>query len=299
MGISGWIFDNLKQAYPQCFTKVIPPELREGKYIGSCDEQFLVKIHSDWVNTVHLLKKTIVGAIVSQMRRRDLPCPYLIALFDRWSPDAKSIKTHTERDKDIEPLLYDPNKPYLDERNPHQVLEVLQPKKWLEYTANRELVRRELYPIIWNAFMDEAYYVPAAGEQLILHGLPGQWRVMADKLSSRVENPHELAPEVEFLCPRERITPEHEKRDPDLYNRVFVIVQGRRYQWKEACNDIGEADLAIVKYWEMFPPTDTHVVFMDDGDALPISLLHTFDRTERSPGKFWICKPRVGMSKKV
>jgi hypothetical protein len=43
-------------------------------------------------------------------------------------------------------------------------------------------------------------------------------------------------------------------------------------------------------------------VFMDDGDALPISLLHTFDRI-RADGtlgdkSFWICKPRKGHSGK-
>lgn len=58
---------------------------------------------------------------------------------------------------------------------------------------------------------------------------------------------------------------------------------------------------AIVKYWQFFP-NDHWCVFMDDGDALPISLLHTFDRL-KSDGtlgdwSFYICKPRRGMSNK-
>lgn len=301
MGISGWIFKNLKLAHPECMTKIIPPEYRQGRHIGISDNQFLIKLHPEFVNTVHLLKKFIVDSVVNQMRRADLPCPFFICLFDRWTPDAKAIKTHATRDKGIEPVPYDAQRPVLDEREPHKVLDILHPDKWQSYTTNRELVRRELYPIIWNAFMDEKYYSASPGEQLVLHGLPGQWKMVRNPLFMNSEDPN-TPRELESMCPRERITPLHEKLDPDLYNRVFIIrPNGLKTEWKDAKNEIGEADLAIVKYWQFFPQ-DNWIIFMDDGDALPISLLHTFDRIqgdgtlgERS---FYICKPRRGASGK-
>jgi hypothetical protein len=176
------------------------------------------------------------------MRRPDLPCPFFICLFDRWTPDAKAIKTHKGRDEGIEPLVYDPQRPVLDEREPHKELEILHPKNWPKYTTNRELVRRELYPIIWNAFLDEHYYSPLPGEQLILHGLPGQWRMVRNP--QYMVSPTDQEVELELLCPRDRITPQHEKLDPDLLNRVFMIKHGGvKMQWKEALNEIGEADL--------------------------------------------------------
>lgn len=301
MGISGWIFKALKTAYPECMTKTIPMEYRQKRHISVRDSQDLIKMHPDYVNTVHLLKQYIVGQVISKMRRPDMPCPFFIVLFDRWTPDAKAIKTHTTRDKGVEPIAYDPGKPVLDESKPHEVLDILRPDQWQRYTTNRELVRRELYPIIWNAFIDEKYFKAEPGEQLILHGLPGQWRETRNNMYMGAVD---MAPSVEVMCPRDRITPEHEKRDADIYNRVFMIRHGGLIsEWKDAINDIGEADLAIVKYWQFFQG-DNWMVFMDDGDALPIALLHTFDRIDPHVGllndqrKFYICKPRRGASGK-
>lgn len=70
-----------------------------------------------------------------------------------------------------------------------------------------------------------------------------------------------------------------------------------RFQWEEAKSDTGEADLAIVQYWQWFRDCH-HLVYMDDGDSLPIALLHAFDRLQNGTfcGKeFWICKPRKGI----
>jgi hypothetical protein len=302
MGISSWVFKNLKLAYQDCMTKTIPLEFRQGRHMAVADEQGLIKVHNAFVNTLHKLLEHIVGSVVAQMRRTDIPCPSFISLFDRWTPDAKAIKTHSQRDKGIEPLVYDPQNPILDPTRPHEVLDILHPDNWPRYTTNRELVRRELYPLIWNAFIDEKYYTPLPGEQLILHGLPGQWRTVRNPHFMAAEAPTSTAREIDVMCPRDRITPLHEKLDPDLYNRVFLIQYGGiKTEWKAALNEIGEADLAIVKYWQFFPQ-DNWVIFMDDGDALPISLLHAFDRFqpdgtlgERS---FYICKPRKGASGK-
>ncbi len=57
--------------------------------------------------------------------------------------------------------------------------------------------------------------------------------------------------------------------------------------------------MCIVQYQRFFPDCD-FLVYMDDGDALPIALLHSFDRLFH--GQFhrnmWICKPRKGGSKR-
>jgi hypothetical protein len=99
---------------------------------------------------------------------------------------------------------------------------------WRRYTANRDLVRRELYPLIFNAFLSDKYFCPEEGEQLILHGLPGQWvyrQRVVGKDYAIAEAGDRGVPE---LVPRSRITPEDEQDDPDLYNRVFCIKRGPR-----------------------------------------------------------------------
>lgn len=78
--------------------------------------------------------------------------------------------------------------------------------------------------------------------------------------------------------------------------KSFLTGPVLRFQWEEAKSDTGEADLAIVQYWQYFRDAH-HLVYMDDGDSLPICLLHAFDRLQNGTfcGKeFWICKPRKG-----
>jgi hypothetical protein len=83
--------------------------------------------------------------------------------------------------------------------------------------------------------------------------------------------------------------------------RRFLVGPVLRFQWEDAKSDTGEADLAIVQYWQYFRECN-HLVYMDDGDGLPICLLHAFERLQNGTfcGKeFWICKPRKGTTKKI
>lgn len=317
MGINGWVFKCTAKQYKGTFQTDVPGTLKEGRHCGVQEAQKWVKAKPDYVRTVAQYKRYVAEQVKLVQRHNRGSNPLLIVCFDRWSPEAKAVLTHTRRDSGVDKYMYDENVCVIDERKEHEEQDAFTPENWRRYTSNRELVRRELYPIIYNAFMDDRYYKPrpvtaADGgivcEQLILHGLPGQWQYKRQHAVSFMDDPNVMYDEgVPVLTTRARITPREEQQDDDLYNRVFCItyhptVQGtHRYQWDAATSDTGEADLATVQYWHFFSNCH-YVVYMDDGDSLPIALLHSFERLQYAKTfgslQFWICKSRKGRSGK-
>jgi hypothetical protein len=311
MGIAGWVFKVTKKRYHKTFTTELPDCFKSQQHVTVIEAQKWIKVKPEYVKTVRQYKSYITKQAKLMMRNVDNKNPCLIVLFDKWTPKAKKIMTHTTRDKNVmECYVYDEEQPVLDELQPDESPEAMMDMAhWLRYTTNRELVRRELYPIIYNAFIDEKFYMPQGNEQLILHGLPGAWQFKKKYNVSFMDDPSIMYDEgLPELTPRARIRPYTEDRDPDLYNRVFCITLFKgthppvvhRYQWSEAANNIGEADLAITAYWKFFRDAH-HLIYMDDGDSLPICLLHAFDRLQNGHfmGKeFWICKSRKGASGK-
>jgi hypothetical protein len=227
MGIDSWVFKATKRAYKGTFQDTFPDNLKQRRHVALEDLQKVIKAKPDFVTTIHGFLKFVVDFIVNRMRRKDIPSPHFTALFDRWTPPAKAAIAHVKRDKGVDPIPYDANKPVLDGSQPRVEQEVMKTSEsWRRYTSNRELVRRELYPLIFNAFLSDKYYCPEEGEQLILHGLPGQWVYKQRAMGKD----YALADArgVPELVPRSRITPEDEQDDPDIYNRVFCIKRAPR-----------------------------------------------------------------------
>jgi hypothetical protein len=90
------------------------------------DLQKVIKAKPDFITTIHGFLKHVVDFIVSRMRRKDIPSPHFTALFDRWTPPAKAAIAHVKRDKGIDPIPYDANKPVLNGAEPRAEQEVRQ-----------------------------------------------------------------------------------------------------------------------------------------------------------------------------
>lgn len=297
MGIQKWIFKVTKKEYG-CFQIKIPECFKRRKHVSLEESQKLIKIKPDGVLTLRQYLQYFFGYIKKRMRDLEMPCPHFTVLLDRWSHELKEQHVHEGRDKGVVPYAYSQTECVIDERALDEEQEPFSStNNWKRYTSNRELVRRELYPIIYNAFISGDYITVEGDEQLIMHGLPGQWEQVYNGVFDDIGVPR--------LIRRSRITPETERLDPDLYKRVFYAHQrpdGLYFHWAEAMSDTGEADLAIVQYWRFFTG-DNHLVFMNDGDALPILLLHAFDRLGVTGNmfddkQFWLCKPKKRISTK-
>lgn len=315
MGINGWVFKATKRQYKGTFSTDTPECLMQRRHCAVKEAQQWIKCKPDDVRTVFQYKRYITDKVKLYMRNARCRNPLLIVCFDTWSPEQKAIMTHVKRDGDTSDRYeYDETRAVIDESDEHGEQEAF--TQWSRYVKNRELVRRELYPIIYNAFLEERFFNPrpvetanggTVDEQLVLHGLPGAWRYKRQHNVSFMDDPSVVYDEgTPILVPRERITPDDERRDPQLYGRVFVMrylnahACVHRFEWKEAAHDIGEADMATVHYWRFFDNCH-YVIHMDDGDALPIALMHSFDRFRNGTFnglQLYICKSRKGRSGK-
>jgi hypothetical protein len=182
------------------------------------------------------------------------------------------------------------------------------PTEWMRFAGNSKLMRRELYPELFNVFMN---FKPNPGQTLVLSGFPGRsryvnvgtgamergWEQHADT-SDRVEQVQQWAPSE---LP---ITKAMERADPDLYHRVYMLqsLEGGRLvhsEWVAAKNDISEADVRMFYFDHWFQ--NEHIIFhLNDGDVFSIGLLYAHERlvhNRTQAGKFvfrnWhtVCMP--------
>jgi hypothetical protein len=213
----------------------------------------------------------------------------VIVMVDRKPPPVKRMIEHKRRygKKDI--YSSKPGKgPYLSADG-----SAMRPNPWISFAGNYKLLQRELYPRLFNAFMIGKLLVPRPGQSIILHGFPGysEWVPVfsqntyniGTRDSGEVEQVHIWNYETELP-----LTKEEEKKDPNLYNRVYVIEnvspcmewpQGfiNRKEWKEARNDIREADGSAFFYDHWFQNREI-LIICNDGDIFSYGLLYTEER---------------------
>ncbi len=169
--------------------------------------------------------------------------------------------------------------------------------EWIRFAGNYKLLRRELYPELFNAFMSCSFFMPRQGQTLILSGFPGRsaWEntnVGGEEEGGRWDNPGRNQGKVrvvKFWQPDELpITSAMEKMDPDLYHRCYVLENVapctefpkgalRRQEWEPGKSTISEADLRMF-WFEHFYPKDHVCFFLNDGDIFSIGLLYAYER---------------------
>jgi hypothetical protein len=208
----------------------------------------------------------------------------MIVCVDRKPPVVKGLVTHEKRYKNKDVL---PSKggPYLPSRGSDPV-----PTPWIKFAGNHKLLRRELYPRLFNALMQ----LPLKpGQKLILHGFPAytEWiTVYKQQAYSLGTNENAQVLQIhEWTLDQLPISSTREKQDPQLYDRIYFLEnvppcpafpQGAimRQQWEEATNAINEADGALFFYDHWFQH-QTMLLACNDGDVFAYGLLYAYERT--------------------
>jgi len=282
MGLESWTKERLIKWYRHAFSY----DLKAAPEVAIVDLMQFLKAIPDDIITLNDLVGFYVSIVLALFNKYP-SLTHIVVCVDRagvHSP-VKAMVTHTKRYKGVDVL--DPAKgPYL----PLKGIEPI-PTPWINFAASGANMRRELYPRIFNAFMD-GNLVLGPGKSIILHGFPGRSqsvRVRATYTGNGTGDSGGYAEQVQRWVGHELpISAEDEARDPDLYNRVYFVQHVapcqqyprgmmRRVEWKEAKNKIGEADLAIVHYDHHFKDK-TQLLIINDGDALPITLLYASER---------------------
>ena len=218
---------------------------------------------------------------------------HLVVQADKVANMMKALVCYEKRYKN-RPKLDEAGAPYL----PTDGTEKL-PEDWMMFAANSKLLKRELYPRLYNAFLNPRMISPGPGQTLILDGFPGLVRNLPVYDTAPWEKSYVGRTDFrKVVCPWDAnllpLSEEIERADPDLYNRVFVIkghAPSAQYpqglltveEWEEARNSIGEADLRLFFYDHWFQNTD-QIIAANDGDLIPIALLYAH---ERRNGNTW------------
>ena len=209
----------------------------------------------------------------------------VIILVDGKPMKVKRMISHTTRYKSTTLLQSVEGKSHLPSKDTDLV-----PSDWITFAGNYQLLQRELYPRLFNAFMFDL--VPNVGQSLILSGFPGRsWYE-----NSHVERPWECTTNKQgqvwqvqpWKTSELPISAQLEHDDADLYHRVYILEnvppcaqfpEGAlvRREWEEAKNDVSEADIRMF-YFEHWYQQENVVFCINDGDVFSIGLLYAFER---------------------
>lgn len=319
MGISKWVKDWLRSrytsddptqnAFPSKFDLWARNADPNWGFVLIVDMMQYMKHKPDSVTTLDELLVYIMGHVRRKIAMYGGRARIIVLCFDQKVTDHKSnyVKQicYKTRYKDVS--FYPEDKgPYLPKTLDGQL-----PPEWNRFCGSSTLLRRELFPLLYNCCLDTRYIQLTFGQRLILQGLPG---LTIEQAPDMKEN-HLKYLTTGFYDPKSAdalkesmqrlvqwkpewlpLTRESEDQDKDLYNRVYSIEavppgvdhrfpQGflRTDEWVEACNNVGEADLAMMFFDRFFPDFD-QVIDINDGDIIPISLLYA---QERLKGNQW------------
>jgi hypothetical protein len=231
------------------------------------------------------------------------PCmTTLIVLVDREPPPVKRMVTHGKRYKNKD-VFESSGAPYLPVKGTDLV-----PNPWIRFAGNFQLLQRELYPRLLNVFMSGNFLMPRPGQKIVFHGFPGYIEYVAtykQQAYALHSNDKNEVPQIHYWNPETElpITPEMEKRDPQLYNRIFYVEnippcqewpQGyvMRAEWTEASNAIREADGAMFFYDHFFQ--HQNIMFVcNDGDVFSYGLLYSYERVVANAFRniHYVCLP--------
>lgn len=241
----------------------------------------------DFIETVDQLIYYVVDKVVDLLILEN-KIDHHIVCVDRIVTMMKRLVCYEERYKDKE-VYSEEDGPFLPKKGSGNL-----PDEWEKFAGNRKLMQRELFPRLFNAFLNLCK--PKRGQSVTLHGFPGRSLDVIDHQKPAWERSFVgqrnmrrvvIHWNVETELP---ITKELEEEDPDLYNRIYTIkgtnpygTNPEIYEWEAAKNDIGEGDLAMFYYDHFFKDHD-QIICINDGDAIPIALLYAH---ERKDGRSW------------
>lgn len=299
MGIKPWVIKWIKERYPEAF----PPEDPGFGNILIVDMMQYLKYLPDGCENLGDILAYIMNQVRNKMNQFKGRLEVIILCFDQKVIEHNSHKVksicYAKRYKNSN--LYTPDgSPYLPKSDSGKL-----PGEWSRFCGNSTLLRRELFPLIYNCCLDSRYLQLNFGQVLILQGLPGRTIYQIPNMKHTYlsymttglndpRNPEALESSMQRLVLWNRewlpITAQMEEEDPNMYNNVYMIKAvppgvdhrfPRGYLetdvWADARNNLGEADLAMVFFNRFFPDKD-QIISINDGDIYPIALLHAQER---------------------
>lgn len=282
MGLPTFVRNYLRTKYLPAFTF----ELKSNPTIAIYDLMQDLKYLPDEITTLDSAINFFISKIKAILYKNGTSIRTIIVLVDRKPPPVKRMVTHGARYKDKDVLKG--KGPFLPENGNDLI-----PTPWIRFAGNYKLLQRELYPRLFNAFIDGNHIVPKPGQSIILHGFPGisEW-VTVYKQQPHVLNTNFAGQELHLhkwnVATELPLTKEREQNDPDLYNRIYIIENVapspqfpvgymRKEEWVEAKNDISEADGAMFFYDHWFQ--NDEILFMcNDGDVFAYGLAYSSER---------------------
>lgn len=276
--------DFVEEQFPGAFKWVL--DKSKNHTILICDFMQFTKSKPNSVETLDELIQHFKQIVLQLLYRTCSTLRICIICVDGKPVEVKRMVAHVKRYGGKEILKYDPKQPRLPAKGTDLV-----PKDWITFAGNYELLRRELYPLLFNTFMFDVEPLP--GQSLILSGFPGR----SGYAQAHVERPWECQTNdhgrVWQVKKWERshelpITPQMEAEDTDLYHRVYLVEnvpacpqfpEGAlvRREWEEAKTDISEGDLRILWFEHWFQ--HENIIFcINDGDIFSLGLLYAQER---------------------
>lgn len=278
--------DFLRSRYPAAVSYKRP---QPGPGVVVYDLMKDVKAIPEDIQTLDGVLFFLTGQVKRYLENRQFPIKVIIVMVDRAPPPVKEIMTRRKRYENMNILS--------EKEGPHLPVKVtnLIPRPWMSFAGNYKLMQRELYPRLFNAFMDGQHVVPNPGQTIILHGFPGmeEWVPIHNPRAYQgvpEDGENNMRKQIHFWRESSELplTEERELKDPHLYNRVYVIENVppspqwpnglmRQEEWLEARNDISESDAAMFFYDHWFQNQDILVV-CNDGDVFLYEIMYSYER---------------------
>lgn len=216
----------------------------------------LLKAWPDYVTTVEEMMDHFVRAICMNMEQMDpFTKEVYVVCLDQGSPWVKKLLAHCKRHKGVQPL--DPgNQLIIPDTGPLPM-----PLK-AQIIANRDLIQRELYPLVWRSILEKVN-LPHVGQFVILQGCP---------------SPYPVHPQNRDIMRWGQVMYKENRKLVDTRTNSVCsggVVTGVSARLK---NMIQEADDAVVFYTLMYAREGLGHdvwVYMNDGDAILLLLANS------------------------
>jgi len=254
--------------------------------IGIVDFMQYVKVMKPDILTRDGMIEHFVNKIKWLLLRKGSSFRTIIVLVDGKPVPVKRMVEHAKRYKNKD-VFSAKQGPYM----PKQGYGLI-PTEWIRFAGNYKLLRRELYPLLYNAFFSRKYFTPLPGQSIILSGFPGrsQWIHTGTRSWDAPERPGDGKVLAVTMWGDDElpITKKMELEDPDLYHRVYMLeniapCEGypkgeiRIKEWEEAKNSISEADTRMF-YFDHWFQNENICYYLNDGDVFSIGLLYSYER---------------------
>ena len=281
------------------FRKAWQRDMPKGIGIRIDDQMPLVKTKPERIETVQQYQHDHVIAPIDRVLRDPASeVTRLILLLDRGNVSlSKRLFAHGKRNRGVTPMPHPADGRYV------LPTEGLLTNQWDSLLANRDLTRREVYPLFYRAIMET--YVPPVGKCVVLDGA-----LERPITQSEYEQTREEAHEKVFMVGSFRSNQPNDggrqqsSRDvlqapdrTDSCDVVRLMLPPDEYRHR-----INEGDLSAFFHVNKYipherappgtPPGNSILIDSNDGDTIMIALLHCRDRihgpTSRFNSRLWV-----------